>query len=215
MVVIDSALDRMHAQRHYTLSQRHNIQRLGHDGEVSCLNQVSLATPGVKEHVKNNSKAMMALAVLVRLLDNISPDLATAVMAETFLTTIINRYVELDKASFSHWLLQLSGFKESLLADNLFVVMIALKCGVPFQVDCALEALLEEYLTLHDGELGEIGIACQMFDRMMPFFNVFLSPKVSNADRCLILDVEALYDTCFRVVLLEWEVPLMAQREDH
>ncbi|GLJ20433.1 hypothetical protein SUGI_0371300 [Cryptomeria japonica] len=79
------------------------MQRQGHDGEVSCLNQASLATSGVKEHVKNNLKAMMALAVLGKLLDNIFPDLAMAVMAEIFLITIINRYVELEKASFSHW----------------------------------------------------------------------------------------------------------------
>ncbi|GLJ10387.1 hypothetical protein SUGI_0127270 [Cryptomeria japonica] len=130
---------------------------------------------------------MMALAVLGRLLDNISPDLATTVIVGSFLTAIINRYVELEKASFSHWLLQFNGFKEILLADNLFLVMIALECGVPFQVECALEALseeylslldativrkgdvalatvnaMEEYLTIHDGELGEIGIACQI-----------------------------------------------------
>ncbi|GLJ23184.1 hypothetical protein SUGI_0437890 [Cryptomeria japonica] len=74
------------------------MQWLGHADEVSRLNQVSLATLGGKEHVKNILEKIMALVVLGRLLDNISPNLATAVMAESFLTAVINCYVELEKA---------------------------------------------------------------------------------------------------------------------
>ncbi|GLJ18693.1 hypothetical protein SUGI_0333430 [Cryptomeria japonica] len=68
--------------------------------------------------------------------------------------TTINRYVELEKASFSYWLLQFSGFKERLVVDSLFLIKMALECSVPFQMECALEALSKEHLTLQDGELG-------------------------------------------------------------
>ncbi|GLJ26709.1 hypothetical protein SUGI_0520220 [Cryptomeria japonica] len=92
-----------------------------------------------EENEKNRSEAMMALAVMGRSLDSIPSDLATAVKAGRVPAPIINRYLELEKSSFFRWLLQFGGFKERLLADDLFLAKVAMECGVGIFTKTAAE----------------------------------------------------------------------------
>ena len=40
------------------------------------------------------------------------------------------RFAELEKSPIFRWLLQFGGFKERLLADDLFLAKVAMECGV-------------------------------------------------------------------------------------
>ena len=42
----------------------------------------------------------------------------------------MSRYFDLEKFGVFRWLLQSGGFKERLLADDLFLTKVAIKCGV-------------------------------------------------------------------------------------
>eukprot|EP00268_Persea_americana_P054097 TRINITY_DN616_c1_g1_i1.p1 TRINITY_DN616_c1_g1~~TRINITY_DN616_c1_g1_i1.p1 ORF type:complete len:310 (-),score=68.10 TRINITY_DN616_c1_g1_i1:950-1741(-) len=43
---------------------------------------------------------------------------------------IVHRFVELERSPFLRWLMQFGGFKERLLADDLFLAKVAIECGV-------------------------------------------------------------------------------------
>lgn len=72
----------------------------------------------------------MALAEVGRSLDSIPKDLAAAIEAGRIPGSIVHRFFELEKSPFLQWLLQFGGFKERLLADDLFLTKVGIECGV-------------------------------------------------------------------------------------
>lgn len=72
----------------------------------------------------------MVLMAVGRALDSIPKDLAAAIEAGKVPGSIVRRYFELEKSSIFRWLLQFGGFKERLLADDLFLAKVAMECGV-------------------------------------------------------------------------------------
>lgn len=72
----------------------------------------------------------MALAETGRSLDSIPKDLAAAIEAGRIPGSIILRYFELEKSPALRWLLNFGGFKERLLADDLFLTKVGIECGV-------------------------------------------------------------------------------------
>jgi len=44
--------------------------------------------------------------------------------------SIVERFAELEKSLVFRWLLQFGGFKERLLADDLFLAKVAMECDV-------------------------------------------------------------------------------------
>ena len=65
-----------------------------------------------------------------RSLDSLPKDLAAAIGAERIPGEIVSRYFELEKSGVFRWLLQFGGFKERLLADDLFLTKVEIECGV-------------------------------------------------------------------------------------
>lgn len=79
---------------------------------------------------KNRTGAMLALAEIGRSLDSIPSDLAAAIQAGRIPCSIVQRFTELEKSGFLRWFLQFGGFKERLLADELFLSKVFMECGV-------------------------------------------------------------------------------------
>lgn len=79
---------------------------------------------------RNKREAIMALAEAGRSFDSIPEDLAAALEAGRIPGSIVSRYFELEKSLLLRWLLNFGGFKERLLADDLFLTKVAIECGV-------------------------------------------------------------------------------------
>ena len=78
---------------------------------------------------KNIEEALMMLAKARRLLKNFPKDLA-AIEAGRVPGTMVSRFLELEKSPVLRWLMQFDGFKERLLADDLFLAKVFMECGV-------------------------------------------------------------------------------------
>ncbi|GMP87935.1 hypothetical protein CsSME_00040108 [Camellia sinensis var. sinensis] len=87
----------------------------------------------------NKKEAILALAEMGRSLDSIPKDLATAIESGKIPGSIVLRYFELEKSPLFRWLLQFGGFKERLLADDLFFAKVAMECGVGIFTKTAAE----------------------------------------------------------------------------
>ncbi|XP_077218416.1 protein RETICULATA-RELATED 4, chloroplastic-like [Tasmannia lanceolata] len=88
---------------------------------------------------KNRNEAIFALAEIGRSLDSIPLDLAVAIEAGRIPGSIVQRFLELEKSAIMRWLLQFGGFKERLLADDLFLAKVAIECGVGIFTKTAAE----------------------------------------------------------------------------
>lgn len=72
----------------------------------------------------------MLLSEAGRTLDSLPKDLAAAIRAGKIPPAVIERFLSLEKSAFMRWLMQLGGFKERLLADDLFLAKVVMECGV-------------------------------------------------------------------------------------
>ncbi|KAL2507110.1 hypothetical protein Fot_30757 [Forsythia ovata] len=72
----------------------------------------------------------MALAEVGKGLDNLPKDLKAAIEDGRIPGSIVIRYFELEKSALLSWLMKFDGFKERLLADDLFLAKVAMECGV-------------------------------------------------------------------------------------
>ncbi|KAK3019437.1 hypothetical protein RJ639_004508 [Escallonia herrerae] len=88
---------------------------------------------------RNRGEAVLALAEVGRSLDSIPKDIAAAIEAGKIPGSIVYRYLELEKSAVFRWLLQFGGFKERLLADDLFLTKVAIECGVGIFTKTAAE----------------------------------------------------------------------------
>lgn len=78
----------------------------------------------------NREEALMVLAEADRPLESLPNDLAAAIQAGKIPGSIVSRFFELEKSPLLGWLLRFGGFKERLLADDLFLAKVAMECGV-------------------------------------------------------------------------------------
>lgn len=83
-------------------------------------------------HDDQNDKkaAVMVLAEMGRSLESIPKDLADAIESGKIPAAIVEKYFQLEKSAIFRWLLQFGGFRERLLADDLFLAKVAMECGV-------------------------------------------------------------------------------------
>ncbi|KAK2993811.1 hypothetical protein RJ640_027689 [Escallonia rubra] len=79
---------------------------------------------------RNKTEAILALAELGRSLDSLPKDLAAAIESGRIPGSIVLKYLDLEKSAIFRWLLQFQGFKERLLADDLFLAKVGIECGV-------------------------------------------------------------------------------------
>ncbi|RWR95386.1 protein RETICULATA-RELATED 4, chloroplastic-like protein [Cinnamomum micranthum f. kanehirae] len=88
---------------------------------------------------KNRTGAMLALAEIGWSLDTLPSDMAAAIQAGRIPDLIVKRYAELEKSGFFRWFLQFGGFKERLLADELFLHKITMEIVVGMFAKTAAE----------------------------------------------------------------------------
>lgn len=79
---------------------------------------------------RNKKEALMALAEAGRSLESLPKDLMAAVEDGRVPGSIISRYFDLESSGFLSWLMKFGGFKERLLADDLFLAKVGIECGV-------------------------------------------------------------------------------------
>ncbi|KAK9735971.1 hypothetical protein RND81_04G241900 [Saponaria officinalis] len=85
---------------------------------------------GDGEAEKNKEEAMMVLGEIGRSVDTLPKELAAAIEEGVVSAEIVRRYLNLEGVGFMKWLLQFGGFRERLLADDLFLAKVAMECGV-------------------------------------------------------------------------------------
>ncbi|KAH9741373.1 protein RETICULATA-RELATED 4 [Citrus sinensis] len=78
---------------------------------------------------KNREEALIVLA----------EDLAAAIKDGRIPGAVLSRYFELEKSGLFKWLMQFGGFKERLLADDLFLAKVLFECGVGIFTKTAAE----------------------------------------------------------------------------
>jgi hypothetical protein len=79
---------------------------------------------------KNRKEVMMVLAEAGRSLKSLPNDLAAAIESGRVPGSVVTRFLELEKSPLFRWLMQFGGFKERLLADDLFLAKVGFECGV-------------------------------------------------------------------------------------
>ena len=83
-----------------------------------------------KASAQNREEALMVLSGLGKTLENLPADLASAIQEGRITGAIVKRFFELQDTKFLGWLLNFGGFKERLLADDLFMTKVGIECGV-------------------------------------------------------------------------------------
>ncbi|KAF0893662.1 hypothetical protein E2562_028069 [Oryza meyeriana var. granulata] len=78
----------------------------------------------------NRREALFVLAQMGRKLESLPSDLAAAVEGGRVTGEIVRRFAEMEGSALLRWLLQFQGFRERLLADDLFLAKLAMECGV-------------------------------------------------------------------------------------
>jgi hypothetical protein len=81
---------------------------------------------------------MIVLAEAGRVLESLPKDLQSAIEAGRVPGAVVEKFLEMEKSGVLRWLMQFGGFKERLLADDLFLAKIFMECGVGIftKVDC-------------------------------------------------------------------------------
>ncbi|CAJ1934229.1 unnamed protein product [Sphenostylis stenocarpa] len=88
---------------------------------------------------RNREEALLVLAEAGRPLEKLPADLAAAIEAGRVPGSIVKRFFELEKSAVFRWLLNFGGFKERLLADDLFLAKVGMECGVGIFTKTAAE----------------------------------------------------------------------------
>ena len=81
---------------------------------------------------KNKKEALMVLVEAGRSLKNLPYDLTATIKAGRVPSAVVSRFLELEKSPVLRWLMQFDGFKERLLADDLFLTKFFMECGVGY-----------------------------------------------------------------------------------
>ncbi|KAL5981807.1 Protein RETICULATA-RELATED 4, chloroplastic [Asimina triloba] len=93
---------------------------------------------------RNRAEAFLALAEMGRSLESLPADLRAAVQEGRIPGAIVRRFAEMENSPVLKWLLQFGGFKERLLADDLFLAKVAMECGVgPDLENCIFQTAAE------------------------------------------------------------------------
>ncbi|XP_050370591.1 protein RETICULATA-RELATED 4, chloroplastic [Argentina anserina] len=88
---------------------------------------------------KNRVEALMVLKESGRGLESLPGDLAAAIEDGRIPGAVVDKYIELEKSGLFAWLLQFAGFRERLLADDLFLFKVFMECGVGLFTKTAAE----------------------------------------------------------------------------
>ncbi|EEF48918.1 conserved hypothetical protein [Ricinus communis] len=88
---------------------------------------------------RNREEVILVLAEAKRSIDSLPKDLAAAIQAGRIPGAVVSRFLALENSGLFRWLLQFGGFKERLLADDLFLAKVGIECGVGIFTKTAAE----------------------------------------------------------------------------
>ncbi|CAI5488719.1 unnamed protein product [Closterium sp. Naga37s-1] len=92
------------------------------DGAVAAL--------GTAASQENAEECAAVLARLGRSADSLPADLADAIARGRVPGAVVERYAEMENTVVLGYLMRFGGFKERLLADDLFMTKVAIECGI-------------------------------------------------------------------------------------
>lgn len=92
-----------------------------------------------KSKRRNKEEALIALTEAGRSLESLPTDLKAAIEDGRIPGSIVLKYFDLEKSGFISWLMRFGGFRERLLADDLFLAKVAMECGVGMFTKTAAE----------------------------------------------------------------------------
>ncbi|KAK4372137.1 hypothetical protein RND71_007521 [Anisodus tanguticus] len=154
---------------------------------------------------RNKKEAMMALAEAERTLDTLPKDLALAIEAGKIPQAIVHRFLELEKAPMLRWLLGFGGFRERLLADDLFLTKVAIECGIGIFTKSAaeLEKRRENFSKELDFVFSDVvmAIVADFMLVWLPAPTVILRPSLAIGSGPLTKLFYNCPDNAFQVVL--------------
>lgn len=101
-----------------------------------------------KNKRRNRDEALMVLSEAKRSLESLPKDLKAAIEDGRIPGSIVTRFFDLEKSSFLSWLMNFAGFKERLLADDLFLAKIGIECGVGLFTKVCNVMSISEYRVL-------------------------------------------------------------------
>jgi hypothetical protein len=132
----------------------------------------------------NRDEALLVLSGLGKTLENLPADLASAIQEGRVTGAIVKKFFELQDSKFLGWLLNFGGFKERLLADDLFMTKVAIECGVGIFTKSAaeLEKRKENFSKELDFVFADVVMAL-LADFMLvwlPAPTVSLRPRIAN-----------------------------------
>ncbi|GJP46578.1 hypothetical protein CLOM_g5847 [Closterium sp. NIES-68] len=99
------------------------------DGAVAAAHGSASASQQNAEN-QNAEECAAVLAQLNRSADSLPADLADAVARGRVPGEVVERYAEMENTMLLGYLLRFGGFKERLLADDLFMTKVAIECGI-------------------------------------------------------------------------------------
>ncbi|KAI3941547.1 hypothetical protein MKW92_037200 [Papaver armeniacum] len=157
------------------------------------------------ENEKNKAEAVLVLSAIGRSLDSIPSDLASAIVDGRIPASIVHRYLNLEKSSVFKWLLQFGGFKERLLADDLFLAKMGMECGVGIFTKTAAEyeRRRENFMKELDFVVADVAMAI-IADFMLvwlPAPTVSLRPSLSVNAGSLTKFFHSCPDNAFQIAL--------------
>ncbi|KAL9265489.1 RETICULATA-RELATED 4, chloroplastic-like protein [Drosera capensis] len=88
---------------------------------------------------RNRIESIWVVVKAGKTLNTLPSDLAAAIEGGRIPKEIVLRYFELEKNGVFKWLLGFGGFRERLLADDLFLAKVAMECGVGIFTKTAAE----------------------------------------------------------------------------
>lgn len=153
----------------------------------------------------NKGAAILALAAIGRSLESLPKDLAAAIEAGKIPGSVVLRYLELEKSAFFRWLLQFGGFKERLLADDLFLNKVFFECGVGIFTKTAAEYSKRKENFFNELEFVSANVLMAIVADFMlvylPAPTVSLRPPISVNAGSIAKFFDACPDNAFQVAL--------------
>eukprot|EP00245_Coleochaete_scutata_P007772 TRINITY_DN23532_c0_g1_i1.p1 TRINITY_DN23532_c0_g1~~TRINITY_DN23532_c0_g1_i1.p1 ORF type:complete len:430 (+),score=77.22 TRINITY_DN23532_c0_g1_i1:195-1484(+) len=154
---------------------------------------------------KNRTEAFAALSVLGRSLESVPADLGLAIQEGRIPALIVQRFADLERNGIFRWLLGFGGFKERLLADDLFLTKVGIECGVGIFTKSAAEweKRKENFWKEFDFVVADV-IMALIADFMLvwlPAPTVALRPGMSKQANALARFFYSCPDNAFQVAL--------------
>lgn len=113
----------------------------------------------------------MALAEAGRSLESLPKDLKAAIEDGRIPGSIVLKYFELEKTPLFAWLLKFGGFKERLLADDLFLAKVFMECGVGMFTKVWFNTIFDLSLSLSRFFCGNVSMGYTLCSVCCTFWN--------------------------------------------